>query len=155
MALRRRYARVLEDAQCISIWCRPASPLHFCPSVVQLELGFIHAVEIGPTSNFVGNHMTQGAIDLVQAELGQRPSMAKRMQQAQNTVIRAPQPKLLESVPGPPPRLLTDGSDAGSGDGAAVEAQQELGIGPVVVVPGQRPPDMTELRKAVRRQRRR
>ncbi|GAX84718.1 hypothetical protein CEUSTIGMA_g12140.t1 [Chlamydomonas eustigma] len=26
-------------------------------------------VDIGPTTNFVGNHMTQGAIDLVQAEL--------------------------------------------------------------------------------------
>jgi hypothetical protein len=33
-----------------------------------LELGY-QRVELGPTSNFVGNHMTQGAIDLVQAEL--------------------------------------------------------------------------------------
>ncbi|KAL4452424.1 hypothetical protein ABPG75_008086 [Micractinium tetrahymenae] len=32
------------------------------------ELGY-ERVKIGPTSNFVGNHMTQGAIDLVQAQL--------------------------------------------------------------------------------------
>ena len=124
--------------------------------VLQLELGFVHAVEVGPTSNFVGNHMTQGAIDLVQAELGQRPSMAKRMQQAQNTVIRAPQVRLLVTVPGPPPRLLTDGAEAGSGGCTVVQAEEELGaVKPVVVVQGQRPPDLTELRKAVRRQRRR
>lgn len=39
---------------------------------VQVELGY-ERVECGPTTNFVGNHMTQGAIDLVQAEL-ERPS---------------------------------------------------------------------------------
>ena len=37
----------------------------------QVELGY-HRAETGPTSNFVGNHMTQGAIDLVQAELKQK-----------------------------------------------------------------------------------
>lgn len=132
-----------------------APPPHFCPLVPQLELGFLHGVETGPTSNFVGNHMTQGAIDLVQAELGQRPSMAKRLQQLQNTVIRAPQLRLIEQVPGPAPRLLTDGAETGNGDGSAALGEQELRIGPVVVVPGQRPPDLTELRNAVRRQRRR
>ena len=35
---------------------------------LQAELGFEKA-DTGPTTNFVGNHMTQGAIDLVQAEL--------------------------------------------------------------------------------------
>lgn len=35
---------------------------------LQAELGFEKA-DLGPTTNFVGNHMTQGAIDLVQAEL--------------------------------------------------------------------------------------
>lgn len=33
-----------------------------------MELGY-ERVKVGPTSNFVGNHMTQGAIDLVQAQL--------------------------------------------------------------------------------------
>ena len=44
-----------------------------------MELGFQH-VEVGPTSNFVGNHMTQGAIDLVQAELekGKKHSRMKK-----------------------------------------------------------------------------
>lgn len=37
-----------------------------------MELGY-ERLERGPTTNFVGNHMTQGAIDLVQAEL-ERPS---------------------------------------------------------------------------------
>lgn len=36
----------------------------------QAELGY-ERVKTGPTSNFVGNHMTQGAIDLVQAQLEQ------------------------------------------------------------------------------------
>lgn len=39
---------------------------------MQAELGYERA-ERGPTTNFVGNHMTQAAIDLVQAEL-QQPS---------------------------------------------------------------------------------
>jgi hypothetical protein len=38
-----------------------------------VELGYEEA-ECGPTSNFVGNHMTQGAIDLVQAELKRKPN---------------------------------------------------------------------------------
>lgn len=154
MALKRRQVDVVEGIERILICCRHRLTAPLLPLILQLELGFVHAVEVGPTSNFVGNHMTQGAIDLVQAELGQRPSMAKRMQQAQNTVIRAPQPKLLEPVPGPPPRLLMDGTEAGDCMAVTVQAEEELGIGPVVVVPGQRPPDLTELRKAVRRQRR-
>lgn len=36
--------------------------------MAQRELGY-EKVEVGPTTNFVGNHMTQAAIDLVQAEL--------------------------------------------------------------------------------------
>lgn len=38
------------------------------PAPLQAELGY-ERVKIGPTTNFVGNHMTQGAIDLVQAQL--------------------------------------------------------------------------------------
>ncbi|KAI3438268.1 hypothetical protein D9Q98_000703 [Chlorella vulgaris] len=34
----------------------------------KVDLGY-ERVKVGPTSNFVGNHMTQGAIDLVQAQL--------------------------------------------------------------------------------------
>ncbi|KAK9829923.1 hypothetical protein WJX72_008670 [[Myrmecia] bisecta] len=34
--------------------------------------------ESGPTTNFVGNHMTQGAIDLVQAELMQKPEEGRQ-----------------------------------------------------------------------------
>jgi hypothetical protein len=51
----------------------PPSVLHF-----QVELGY-ERVKVGPTSNFVGNHMTQGAIDLVQAqlELGRRTALLK------------------------------------------------------------------------------
>jgi hypothetical protein len=37
-------------------------------SVKTVELGY-EVAEVGPTSNFVGNHMTQGAIDMVQALL--------------------------------------------------------------------------------------
>lgn len=40
------------------------------PPLLQAELGY-ERVKTGPTSNFVGNHMTQGAIDLVQAHLEQ------------------------------------------------------------------------------------
>ena len=37
-------------------------------SLKTVELGY-EVAEVGPTSNFVGNHMTQGAIDMVQALL--------------------------------------------------------------------------------------
>ena len=32
-------------------------------------------LHMGPTTNFVGNHMTQGAIDMVQMQLKSRPSV--------------------------------------------------------------------------------
>merc|ERR1712118_177986 len=35
------------------------------------DLGY-EQVETGPTSNFVGNHMTQAAVDVVQYQLGKR-----------------------------------------------------------------------------------
>ena len=47
--------------------------LYPCWCLIQVELGYEEA-ECGPTSNFVGNHMTQGAIDLVQAELKRKPN---------------------------------------------------------------------------------
>ncbi len=37
-----------------------------------MALGY-ERTELGPTTNFVGNHMTQGAIDLVQADLDEIP----------------------------------------------------------------------------------
>ena len=39
--------------------------------LLQWELGY-ERVKVGPTTNFVGNHMTQSAIDLVQAHLQKR-----------------------------------------------------------------------------------
>lgn len=61
-------------------------------------------MKTGPTSNFVGNHMTQGAIDLVQAHL-QQPARAA----------------LLLGGGGPqPPRLLgTSGADAAAAGATA------------------------------------
>ena len=55
---------------------------------LQVDLGY-ERVKVGPTSNFVGNHMTQGAIDLVQAQLEQ---------------------------PAPPPQLLLLLDDAAAGE---------------------------------------
>merc|ERR1712078_851541 len=40
-------------------------------SKVEPELGY-EKPQIGPTSNFVGNHMTQGAIDLIQSQLSRK-----------------------------------------------------------------------------------
>ena len=47
-------------------------------SLRKVPLGFEEA-ECGPTSNFVGNHMTQGAIDLVQAELKMNQTQYQQM----------------------------------------------------------------------------
>ena len=68
-----------------------------------MQLGY-HHVETGPTSNFVGNHMTQGAIDLVQAELGHKPAgkllgappLARRQAPPRlaGAVVAAPVPQL-------------------------------------------------------------
>ena len=49
----------------------------------------------GPTTNFVGNHMTQGAIDLVQSELMQRDP-TYQMQKIRNYQCTYRPPKLLE-----------------------------------------------------------
>jgi len=49
----------------------------------------------GPTTNFVGNHMTQGAIDLVQSELMQRDPMYQ-MQKIRNYQCTYRPPKLLQ-----------------------------------------------------------
>ena len=52
--------------------------------------------ELGPTTNFVGNHMTQGAIDLVQADLDEEP-------QAPDSVLR------LANIPSSGPLRLSSG----------------------------------------------
>lgn len=62
-----------------------------------MELGYERA-ETGPTSNFVGNHMTQGAIDLVQAEL-ERPAVATP---APLLALSASRPQLVGSSAGAP-----------------------------------------------------
>lgn len=75
------------------------------PPAPQTELGY-ERVKVGPTSNFVGNHMTQGAIDLVQAHLEQPAGHAL----------------LLGSTGGqgcPPPRLLSTSADTEPAGAAA------------------------------------
>ena len=66
-----------------------------------MPLGY-EKTELGPTTNFVGNHMTQGAIDLVQADLDEDPA--------------ASTPLLLDD-PGKVPLLISSGlanaADAG------------------------------------------
>ncbi|PRW56926.1 HSP20-like chaperone [Chlorella sorokiniana] len=57
------------------------------------DLGY-ERVKTGPTSNFVGNHMTQGAIDLVQAQLEQ-PARATLLLGAGSTEPQLP--RLLDS----------------------------------------------------------
>lgn len=64
-----------------------------------MELGYEEA-EVGPTSNFVGNHMTQGAIDMVQALLNMKTNPAKDRDE------KASGPRLLkhgEDAPKQPP----------------------------------------------------
>jgi hypothetical protein len=62
------------------------------------ELGY-EQPQTGPTTNFVGNHMTQGAIDLVQLQLT-RPNpihQLKKLQQYRDNYLS---PQLLSSVEG-------------------------------------------------------
>ena len=61
---------------CVHLWCashavRPHALLRAraAPTGPQMDLGYERCPKLGPTTNFVGNHMTQGAIDLVQAQL--------------------------------------------------------------------------------------
>ena len=115
-----------------------------------MELGYHFGVETGPTSNFVGNHMTQGAIDLVQADLGQISSkvlLMRATQKGPKLGLPSMPAKQTKSDKSPGPLLIE-----GTLDGQVASADVEE-LGPVIVVPGQRPPDLTDLRKAVRRQR--
>lgn len=126
-----------------------------CLFILQLELGYHFPVETGPTSNFVGNHMTQGAIDLVQSELGQKSAKTLRLQAAQQQSLPNQIPISPLALPTTrrtnPPKLLLKEDDI-----ATIQVQNsslEAEIAPIVAVQGGRPPDLTELRKAVRRQR--
>lgn len=136
---------------------------------LQLPLGYLHAVETGPTSNFVGNHMTQGAIDLVQAELGQTPSM--------ESLVAGPRPGLYGLLPEPEaftrknrhlhqieytsddnnnvkekmPRLLTGGGNDDECHRPMDKNTISTLLQPVII--DGKPPDLTELRRFVRRQR--
>jgi tetratricopeptide (TPR) repeat protein len=62
---------------------------------VQPEIGY-EKPQSGPTTNFVGNHMTQGAIDLVQAQLSQE-DRAHRLLKAQQYDAMYTKPKLMAS----------------------------------------------------------
>ena len=110
----------------------------------------MHPVETGPTSNFVGNHMTQGAIDLVQAELGQKSPRTLRLQGSQ---LRPDEQLPIQQQQSSTARpMLIEQSDV-----HVVEAVNPFDsglVGPIIAVPGGRPaPELAELRKAVRRQR--
>ena len=65
---------------------------HRSHEILRVEPGY-ERVDIGPTTNFVGNHMTQGAIDLVQAELGGCSDPTRLLQGNREA---AEVPKLLE-----------------------------------------------------------
>lgn len=117
-----------------------------------MELGYHFGVETGPTSNFVGNHMTQGAIDLVQAELGQISSkvlLLRATQKGPKLGLPAITSSQTKSDRTPAPILIENHQK----DQIASESVQVADIGPIIVVPGQRPPDLSELRKTIRRQR--
>ena len=100
---------------------------------LQLDLGY-ERVKTGPTSNFVGNHMTQGAIDLVQAQL-ERPATpdlpllvaaADRAPQ----LLAAPEEQTAPAAPLPRPFQRYSWTDAGSAIQLELPVQQmELGGG--------------------------
>jgi hypothetical protein len=91
--------------------CHP-TPFHQAPAILsrplQVDLGY-ERVKVGPTSNFVGNHMTQGAIDLVQAQLEQ-PAAPPQLLLLDDAAARESRPA--------PPQLLHAGAAAA---GAAAE----------------------------------
>lgn len=65
-----------------------------------IEPGYEPRKKAGPTTNFVGNHMTQGAIDLVQAELEQTESGSntRRLQGGGGGAMLLLQPVSVEPV---------------------------------------------------------
>ena len=94
--------------------------------------------------------MTQGAIDLVQAELGQKSSKLLRLKGAAATSRKAEvasTPKLIQS------REDTDLIDNQEMEIKGTNSINPLNVGPIVATPGGRPPDLTDLRKALRQQR--
>ncbi|KAH7622130.1 hypothetical protein NADE_004721 [Nannochloris sp. 'desiccata'] len=119
-----------------------------------LELGYHFPVETGPTSNFVGNHMTQGAIDLVQSELGQKSAKTLRLRAAaqalHNQNITQPLSLPATNRTNPPKLLLHEHEMT---EMKVVDSTLDDGIAPILAVQGGRPPDLSELRKTVRRQR--
>ena len=78
-------------------------------SARERELGFERPAS-GPTTNFVGNHMTQGAIDLVQAQLARRDPRQEEEAWRRYMHTYHP-PKRIEAAAG--------GSGGGGGGGAA------------------------------------
>ena len=75
-------------------------------SARERELGFERPAS-GPTTNFVGNHMTQGAIDLVQAQLARRDP--RQEEEAWRRYMHTYHP---------PKRIEADPAADGSGGGA-------------------------------------
>jgi len=112
---------------------------------LKVDLGY-EKTQSGLTSNFVGNHMTQGAIDLVQADLARKD---RRHEQAklQNYMTMYH-----------PPKRIT-----GAVAGSASTASNEVGQGKVIGVmesdgshgggEGQAPVSLKDLRRAIRQQR--
>jgi tetratricopeptide (TPR) repeat protein len=117
-------------------------------SKVEPDLGY-EKPQIGPTSNFVGNHMTQGAIDLIQSQLSRkdRAHEAGKLQQYQ-------------SMYHPPKKILPSMAKLKGGETKKKKNCEEnpseartaaAAAGGVVVAPS--PPDLGLLRQAIREQR--
>jgi len=95
--------------------------------------------------------MTQGAIDLVQSELGQKSAKTLRLQAAQQGLQKQKiSPPLATNKTNPPKLVLNEHDVAGV---QVVNSTLDAEIAPILAVQGGRPPDLSELRKTLRRQR--
>ena len=93
--------------------------------------------------------MTQGAIDLVQSELGQKSAKTLRLQAAAQQHKTSSPLTLPATHRTNPPKLLLDEDEIATIQ--VLNSSVDTEIAPVVAVQGGRPPDLTELRKTVRR----
>jgi hypothetical protein len=98
--------------------------------------------------------MTQGAIDLVQSELGQKSAKTLRLQAAQRQQVLssgAPPLTLPATNRTTAPKLLQNQDEMVQVQ--VLKSNIQTRIAPVLAVQGGRPPDLSELRKTVRQQR--
>jgi hypothetical protein len=111
-----------------------------------VELGYEKA-EIGPTTNFVGNHMTQGAIDLVQAELGQTRLMKSSLQKKIDFVQKVETSKDCSRTLAPD---STSDVAQQAEEFSHSKAEQTM-VDVLHLVPSEGPPDLSTIRKYIRR----